>query len=519
MANLKEAFDYAAKNPNTPFAKNLEKMASSGALDVEAKKFNIDLTPFKPVVEEKRNIGQKILGFTGGEEIAQGLAQAIVQPKIAKDLENVQQAQSDIQGQLITRIKENKALGKDTSRLEEALGILSQEISRVGQDTEEALNPAGLTNKQVLGDALQLATTVAGAGSYSKAGLAGDKILTTGLQRTTPQIIQGVTQTPGIVSGAIQGAKTGTVAGATLGASTGVSQGLQEDLTTEEIINKGLSGATTGAIAGGLLGGVTGGITGARKVANTTPNQKFLDDITPDTKDLTPTEYEDLLLRGKITPKSRTTPAQYILSDAEKAVAEKYKNIFTQDPVKNTTNIAKEIAKKDKEVGTFLEKNNGIFNTGELKNNLAKKLEDIDDLTIDETRLLKLKESTIDNFIKSLKKNDMTTLWKARKDFDRNIEKAFTGSPTLQNTIKKEFRNAVQDFISERTPEGVYRNSMREMSELFNLKDIVITKAIKEKGLNPVQVWIKRNPTKAKVIGWTAGTGIGATVLGSALTD
>jgi hypothetical protein len=48
MANLKEAFEYASQNPDSSFAKNLEKLASSGSLDGEAKKYGIDLTPFKP---------------------------------------------------------------------------------------------------------------------------------------------------------------------------------------------------------------------------------------------------------------------------------------------------------------------------------------------------------------------------------------------------------------------------------------------------------------------------------------
>lgn len=52
MANLKEAFTYAAQNPNSDFANNLKQLAASGSLDQEAKKFNIDLSYFKPKQEE-----------------------------------------------------------------------------------------------------------------------------------------------------------------------------------------------------------------------------------------------------------------------------------------------------------------------------------------------------------------------------------------------------------------------------------------------------------------------------------
>lgn len=67
MANLKQAFEYASQNPTSDFAKNLEQMASSGALDGEAKKYGIDLSPFKPVQPEP-SLGQKLLQ-TGKETL------------------------------------------------------------------------------------------------------------------------------------------------------------------------------------------------------------------------------------------------------------------------------------------------------------------------------------------------------------------------------------------------------------------------------------------------------------------
>ncbi len=48
MANIREAFEYASKNPNSDFARNLAELAKSGSLDIEAKQSGIDLTPFRP---------------------------------------------------------------------------------------------------------------------------------------------------------------------------------------------------------------------------------------------------------------------------------------------------------------------------------------------------------------------------------------------------------------------------------------------------------------------------------------
>jgi hypothetical protein len=476
-------------------------------------------------VEEKKNIAEKIASVTGGEELGQGLGQAIAMGKNNKQIEKVQEDQFSIQGQLIQSIQKKRALGEDTSRLENALAMISDDISKTGEGAEKILNPNELTDKQVIGDALQLGTTVASVGSFGKGFVAGGKNATVknvvtnfpGKQKLLPSAVSGFTGAKTIGQGIVQGAKTGALTGSVAGGATGFSQGLQEDKTVGESLVQGVKGAVVGGVTGGIVGGVAGGVSGAINKAKITKQSKYLDAVTPNTKDLTPTEYEGLLNRKKITPKTAKQPSKYILSDQEKAVASKYKGILTDDPVKNTQNIIDEIAKKDEEVGVFLKKNNGIFNTGELKNSIKKKLDDIVDFTVDDKKLSTAKKALIDNFVKELKKNDMETLWQARKAFDKQIEKAFSGSPTLQNNIKKEFRNAVQDFIADRTPDGVYKASMKDMSQLFNLRDITNTKAVKEKGLSGIQLWIKNNPTKVKVIGGVAGTGlltgIGASIL------
>jgi hypothetical protein len=59
MGNIREAFEYAAKNPNSDFAKNLKSLAESGALNVEAKKFGIDLSSFQE--KEEPGIVQSVV--------------------------------------------------------------------------------------------------------------------------------------------------------------------------------------------------------------------------------------------------------------------------------------------------------------------------------------------------------------------------------------------------------------------------------------------------------------------------
>lgn len=171
MADIRQAFEYAAKNPTSDFAKNLEQLAKSGALDVEAQKNGIDLTPFKPTPiavtdktrsqlteqEKMQRDTKNASDFIGATPLAQGIGQAIAQPKNAKALDKVQTQATDIQTQLLQKIKEKRALGEDTTRLEGALTDLGGNIAQIGQETAQVLNPNDLTGKQVIGSAVQTA--------------------------------------------------------------------------------------------------------------------------------------------------------------------------------------------------------------------------------------------------------------------------------------------------------------------------------------------------------------------------
>ena len=90
MANLQEAFQYAAQNPTSDFANNLKQLASSGSLDMEAKKYGIDLSPFKPeptamdqakdvVTGVAKGAGRTVLGVAQG---LQDIGQTVMHPSI-----------------------------------------------------------------------------------------------------------------------------------------------------------------------------------------------------------------------------------------------------------------------------------------------------------------------------------------------------------------------------------------------------------------------------------------------------
>lgn len=251
------------------------------------------------------------------------------------------------------------------------------------------------------------------------------------------------------------------------------------------------------------------------------PLKTAYDAVTPSARELTPTEYGDLLRKGKISPKSATQEAKYILSDAEKATAQKYAKLLQDgDPIKNGQNLINEIVKMDDDVGKYLAtKNTQIWSKKKFSDHLLERLKGIDDVTVPVARLNKAKSDLVKSFVDSLPKNaTLADIWKARKEFDAAIEaklRAFSGSPTLKKDMAKELRNAVQDFIAEATDEPIYKGYMKDMSQLFDLADIVDAKAIKEKGQSSIKAWMKANPSKAKAAKWTLGI-IGAGAVTSA---
>lgn len=442
--------------------------------------------PVQTEVKPKtKSVVEKIADFTGGKEIAQGLGQALAGN--VKRVEETQNQQIDIQGQLLQRIKEKKAMGEDTSRLEGALKDLGIDIKALGEGASEILNPNQLTSKQVIGDALQLGSTVVGAGT-----IPGQ----VGKVATAKTIGQGITQ----------GAKAGAISGGAFGTVGGVAQGLQEGKTVKESLAQGVKTGAVGVAGGAILGSVAGGISGGLAGRAERAQNKILENITLKADELKPKEYARLLKQGRISPKTATSPAQYILSEQERATALKYSKLINKDPVKTVSGIGNEIGRQDADVGNFLRQNNNIFNKGELKNALKNSLADVTDIAVDEKRITKSKTTLINNFVDSLEKNNMENLWESRKAFDQNIEKLFnTTSKSLSKDMKIAFRNAVQDFISERTDDVTYKTAMKEMSSLFRLQDTAISKAVKEKSKSAIEVWIKNNPALAKILGIGAG--------------
>jgi len=118
--------------------------------------------------------------FTGGKQLAQGLGQTIANAGGAQtDSIEAQDRNRDIQTSLIKTIHENRTSGKDTTKLMGALSELGASQVVSGETTED-LGTGGLSDREVIGSAVQLAgNLIPGAG---KGASLSEKAVRGGLQ-------------------------------------------------------------------------------------------------------------------------------------------------------------------------------------------------------------------------------------------------------------------------------------------------------------------------------------------------
>lgn len=194
---------------------------------------------------------EKIGNFIGGTKIAQGLAQAINLGKASKTVQETLDNQIALQGELIKTIRTEQAAGNDTTKLRQALKDLSTTIGETGMNADTILNPNELTNKQVLGDAANLALTATGASALGAAA-------------------KGATTTQKIANAA--------KVGAGFGAAGGAAEALKNDGGVADIAKGAAIGAGIGGVGGAALSATQAAVKGVSKLSQKIAPSKTLDE-------------------------------------------------------------------------------------------------------------------------------------------------------------------------------------------------------------------------------------------------
>ena len=168
-----------ASQPNNPpkrktFAEELGVSTQQAPTDLKA-----DISQTNPTVDALSNI-------TPGSTLAKGLGYAISNEGGTQEgLIKANQRNIDTQTQLLQRIKENKANGKDTSKLESALNDITEQIKNTSGQVGD-VGTGGITNKDVLKSAGALASlpVLATAGTVIKGLLKGGSALSNPVVKT-----------------------------------------------------------------------------------------------------------------------------------------------------------------------------------------------------------------------------------------------------------------------------------------------------------------------------------------------
>lgn len=456
--------------------------------------------PVAPVVETPKKglferATEKAASIVGGEKIAQGIGQALNMGAASKQLQETQTQQFDQQGQLLKLIKEGKAAGQDVSRLEKALEYNQEDIDTTAGGAEQLLNPNELTDKQVIGDALQLGTTIIGAGALP--GVAKNTVAAT-------TIGQGIKQ------GAIQGAKAGTA----FGASSGVSSALEADKSALDIAKGGIGGALvgagTGALLGGAIGGVSGGIKGSAARKQAKENDFTLDLVSPKA---TEQIKQQALREGRVTEQTLLSGGKITPSKRDVDIAESVKGIVSskKSAVENINSLKSKVDDINTGVKAYVRENKTPFNTNQLKSQLNQGKEDLDLIFASDKAAEKTYDAVRNKFIELVKNKDTAGLLDARQQFDKiPAVRKLLESDKLGENARKEIvltmRSQANKYIASLLPEGnTFRETLLKESRMLEALGNIAEKNTSAIGVNGIQAIIKKYP----VLKWLAG-GVGA---------
>ena len=448
-----------------------------------------ELTPQQKMERDTQNAAS----FIGGKELAQGIGQSIANAMgTQEDVAKAQEQSIGIQGQLLQQIKADKALGKDTSKLENALAQLNEHIAQSGQEVTQAGNVNNLTNKEVLGSALQLATTVAGG----KVAGAVSKTVGTGT---------------GILAGAGKGALSGAISGGALGASYGTAQGMKENKDLSGIVNEALSGGVGGAVGGGILGAVAGGVSG--KIAqNKLDKKSFITDL------VSPKATEDIkqqaIKEGRVSEAGLLKSAKILPSKRDEQLAEAVKDVVSDKNtvLENVNAINNKISEINTGVKDYVKQNKVPFNTNQLKSKLNSGKDELKLIFASDANAEKTYNAVVKEFMKHVESKDTAGLLKARQEVDRiPAIKKLLDSQGIGENVKKEVvltvRGQANKYIAELLPKGnTFRNDLLQESRMIEAMGNIAEKNTGMIGQNKLQTLTKKYPILKAVAGGLAAS-------------
>jgi hypothetical protein len=276
-----------------------------------------------PPEEKKKGIFRKIGDFftSGTQRFGADIGQTIASDKEISRVSQAEQLSSDIELNLIKTIGEQKAAGKDTSRLEKELVIL-QGRQGVGSRIKEVVPVTGKSNKQVIGGAIETGLEALSGGIIG--GIKGfglKKLAATSLDEVAKRAAFRAAPLTTRLGGIAKETALDTAKLLPFGYSFDIAKNLQEDKTGASLFKPGLSTAVSAIIPVGI-----GGIRAGRQVAGDTLS-RF---VAPNISGVPGKAYERLRTGdatkfiGKTTPESALNEARASASAFKSAMQREF---------------------------------------------------------------------------------------------------------------------------------------------------------------------------------------------------
>lgn len=484
MANIQEAMQYAYDNPSSDFAKNFEKLASSGALDNEAKNYGIDLTPFKPV-QEKTTM-QKVGDVAGS---------------IINAPERLGNAVLNVAGKGINAA--SVALGGEANPhlapQAQRTGLFGNTVDTLGYKDGQALQGTELA-KDVAGNVAQNASLLVPGGVGFKGASLGAKVL------------------------------KGVGVGATTGGLQGAGLALQDQKDASGILSDTLKGAAIGGVVGGAFPLVPA-VAKLPSKAKDSVSKNFtkkgdefvLDLISPKA---TESIKQEALQQGRVTEPGFFKAGKITASKRDEQVAEAVKDFVSKKatPVQNIDSISNGVKAINTGVKAYVKENKVPFNTTQLTSQLNKGKEELNLIFASDTNAKKTYDAVVKEFIKHVKSKDTSGLLDARQEFDKipAIKKLLDSQGLGENTRKEivlTTRSMANKYISDLLPKGnQYRETLLKEHKMIEALGNIADKNTSIIDANKLQLLTKEYPILKWVVSGLAGAagiGVGGTIIGS----
>lgn len=321
---------------------------------------------------------------------------------------------------------------------------------------------------------------------------------------------------------AIQGAKEGAAVGAAGGFGSSVQD---ENATTGSVIGGTLEGGVLGGVMGGVAGAASPSLSKAGREARIAQkaekeSQKMAEYVMPK---LTASEAESIAEReakggvgttkkGLIFKKETPTPSPEHIE-----MAKEVQGIV--DPKKTISSNLNVLGRDIRDVAEtklrpFLEEQKGSWNKRTLQGQLNKIKTDIPAGFVGDQE--KIYQRVIDTYMKNIEKAEgrkWVDLWDTRKDIDQIIKKEFgedilSGEPRkARDTAVRKAREALNGYIEDNTPEGVYKSYMRSLHNKYK-----VLSNLEEKRTAEILSKAKKSGYEQFKVAHPVATGIGKTI-------